>query len=126
MQGVWREIAYYGRVLKELVFPRRCIVCGYGIETGYVCEQCRRNYLLQRVLKGEPREEYLAGQAEPVAQAALCQTLRRSRHTGDNIGARASYASFVRAGTGGAQAGACGLLCLARTLRCPRQARSSV
>ena len=32
MQSIWREIAYYGRVLKELVFPRRCVVCGYGIE----------------------------------------------------------------------------------------------
>lgn len=52
MQSIWREIAYYGRVLKELIFPRRCVVCGYGIEAGYVCEQCRRNYLLQRVLKG--------------------------------------------------------------------------
>lgn len=82
MQGVWREIAYYGRVLKELVFPRRCIVCGYGIETGYVCEQCRRNYLLQRVLKGEPREEYLAGQAEPVALDVLDSVLLLYKYDG--------------------------------------------
>ena len=82
MQSIWREIAYYGRVLKELVFPRRCVVCSYGIETGYVCEQCRRNYLLQRVLKGEPREEYLAGQAEPVALDVLDSVLLLYKYDG--------------------------------------------
>ena len=82
MQSIWREIAYYGRVLKELVFPRRCVVCGYGIEAGYVCEQCRRNYLLQRVLKGEPREEYLAGQAEPVALDVLDSVLLLYKYDG--------------------------------------------
>lgn len=64
MRGMLRDLAYYGRVLKELVFPRRCAVCGDGIEAGYLCEKCRKHYLLQRTLQGAPREEFLAGQAE--------------------------------------------------------------
>lgn len=62
-----QEISYYGRLLKELVYPRRCVSCGEGIEAGYLCEQCRKNYLLQKRLACAPREEFLAGQAEPVA-----------------------------------------------------------
>lgn len=71
MRNMFRELAYYGRVLKELVFPRRCVVCGDGIDAGYLCEKCRRHYLLQRTLKGEPREEYLAGQTEALALDVL-------------------------------------------------------
>lgn len=48
MQRWLREFAYYGRVTKELIFPRRCVVCAASIDNGYVCEQCRREYLLQR------------------------------------------------------------------------------
>ena len=41
MQRLLREFAYYGRVAKELIFPRRCAVCATNIDNGYVCEQCR-------------------------------------------------------------------------------------
>lgn len=46
-----RDFSYYGRVAKELIFPRRCAVCATNIDNGYVCEQCRREYLLQRQLR---------------------------------------------------------------------------
>ena len=71
MQNLLRDVTYYGRLLKELVFPRRCAVCGDGIEAGYVCEKCRKNYLLQKQLPCAAREEFLAGQAEPLATDVL-------------------------------------------------------
>lgn len=63
MRDWLRELSYYGRLLKELVFPRRCALCGEGIEVGLLCETCRKNYLLKRRVSCEPREEFLAGQA---------------------------------------------------------------
>lgn len=66
MHRLLRDFAYYGRVAKELIFPRRCAVCATNIDNGYVCEQCRKEYLLQRQLPCCPREEYLAGQAAPL------------------------------------------------------------
>lgn len=77
-----QEISYYGRLLKELVFPRRCAVCGAGIEAGYLCEKCRKNYLLQKRIKGEPREEFLAGQAEAVATDVLQEILLLYKYDG--------------------------------------------
>lgn len=82
MQSLLRELAYYGRVLKELVYPRRCRVCGDVIEAGYVCEKCRKSFLLTRTLKGSPREEYLAGQAEAVAMDVLDSALLLYKYDG--------------------------------------------
>ena len=82
MQSILRDLAYYGRVLRELVFPRRCKVCGDGIEAGYVCEKCRKSFLLRRVLKGSPREEYLAGQAEAAALDVLDSVLLLYKYDG--------------------------------------------
>ena len=82
MQSFFRELSYYGRVLKELVYPRRCRVCGDGIEAGYVCEKCRQSFLLMRTLKGSPREEYLAGQAEAVATDVLSSVLLLYKYDG--------------------------------------------
>lgn len=42
------SVSRYGRVVKELVFPRRCALCGGGIEVGYLCDSCRKPYLLQK------------------------------------------------------------------------------
>lgn len=77
-----REINYYGRLLKELVFPRRCAICGAGIEAGYVCEKCRQHYLLQKEVRCTPREEFLAGQAEPVAGDVLKSILLLYKYDG--------------------------------------------
>ena len=55
MHRLLRDFAYYGRVAKELIFPRRCAVCATNIDNGYVCEQCRKEYLLQRQLPCCPR-----------------------------------------------------------------------
>lgn len=71
MRRFWLETVYSLRVLKEIIFPRHCKICEMPIETGYVCECCRKNYLLQRYIKGIPREEYLARQAEPLATDIL-------------------------------------------------------
>ena len=75
MQRWLRDFAYYGRVAKELIFPRRCAVCAVNIDNAYVCEQCRREYLLQRQLPCCPREEYLAGQAAPLPTDVLYSVL---------------------------------------------------
>lgn len=82
MRNFLQELAYYGRVVKELVFPRRCAVCGMSIETGYVCEVCRKHYLLRKQLNFVPREEFLAGQAEPVASDVLKSVLLLYKYDG--------------------------------------------
>ncbi len=82
MRSWVQELNYYGRLLKELVFPRRCAVCGDGIEAGYVCEKCRKNYLLQRQIKCVPRAEFSAGQAEPVATDVLKSILLLYKYDG--------------------------------------------
>ena len=82
MQRWLREFAYYGRVAKELIFPRRCAVCATNIDNGYVCEQCRREYLLQRQLACCPREEYLAGQASPLPTDVLYSVLLLYKYEG--------------------------------------------
>ena len=75
MHRLLRDFVYYGRVAKELIFPRRCAVCATSIDNGYVCEQCRKEYLLQRQLPCCPREEYLAGQAVPLPTDVLYSAL---------------------------------------------------
>ena len=82
MQRWLRDFAYYGRVAKELIFPRRCAVCATNIDNGYVCEQCRTEYLLQRQLPCCPREEYLAGQAAPLPTDVLYSALLLYKYEG--------------------------------------------
>ena len=82
MRSILREINYYGRVVKELIFPRRCAVCGLSIENGYVCETCRKHYLLKKQLICEQREEFLAGQAEPVVTDVLKSVLLLYKYDG--------------------------------------------
>ena len=82
MHRLLRDFAYYGRVAKELIFPRRCAVCATNIDNGYVCEQCRREYLLQRQLPCCPREEYLAGQAAPLPTDVLYSALLLYKYEG--------------------------------------------
>ena len=82
MQRWLRDFAYYGRVAKELIFPRRCAVCATNIDNAYVCEQCRREYLLQRQLPCCPREEYLAGQAAPLPTDVLYSVLLLYKYEG--------------------------------------------
>lgn len=82
MHSLLRDFAYYGRVAKELIFPRRCAVCAAAIETGYLCESCRREYLLQRRLPCVPREEFLAGQAAPLPGDVLHSILLLYKYDG--------------------------------------------
>ena len=82
MHRLLRDFAYYGRVAKELIFPRRCAVCAANIDNGYVCEQCRKEYLLQRQLPCCPREEYLAGQAAPLPTDVLYSVLLLYKYEG--------------------------------------------
>ena len=82
MHRLLRDFAYYGRVAKELIFPRRCAVCATNIDNGYVCEQCRKEYLLQRQLPCCPREEYLAGQAAPLPTDVLYSALLLYKYEG--------------------------------------------
>ena len=77
-----RELAYYLQVVRELVFPRHCAVCGNVIDTGYLCPACRKGYLLQKHVSYKPREEYLAGQAEPLACDVLQSVLLLYKYDG--------------------------------------------
>ena len=77
-----RAIAYYTRVLRELVFPRRCAVCGNVIDNAYLCPDCRKGYMLKKYVQLVPREEYLAGQAEPVAEDVLDSVLLLYKYDG--------------------------------------------
>lgn len=77
-----RALAYYIRVVRELIFPRHCAVCGNVIDSGYLCPECRKHYLLQKHQFYQPREEYLAGQAEPLAQDVLKSVLLLYKYDG--------------------------------------------
>ncbi len=71
MASLKQEWLYYARVVKELLFPRKCAVCHNTIDHGYVCEVCRKHYLLAKTIQCEPREEYLAGQSEAKPEDVL-------------------------------------------------------
>lgn len=53
------DLGYNVRLFKEIFFPRKCGVCGAGIDTGLVCKSCRKNFLLQKVkIYGASRESW--------------------------------------------------------------------
>lgn len=76
------EAAYYLRLLKELVFVRRCAVCRQPVDTGLLCAACRKHYLLRRTWRCQPREEYLAGQAEPLPEDVLSSVMLLYKYDG--------------------------------------------
>lgn len=83
MKPYWlREAEYYLRLLKELVFVRRCAVCRQPIDAGMLCAACRKHYLLQRTWRCQPREEFLAGQAEPLPEDVLSSVLLLYKYDG--------------------------------------------
>lgn len=82
LKNYLREIAYYTQVVKELIFPRRCAVCGEVIDTAYLCDICRKSFLLQIFERFMPREEYLAGQAEPMPQDVLSSVMLLYKYDG--------------------------------------------
>lgn len=43
------DLSYNVRLFKEIFFPRRCGICGAGIDTGLVCGSCRKNFLLNKM-----------------------------------------------------------------------------
>ena len=82
LKGCFKDVAYYGRVLRELLVPRRCAICGNIIDSAYICPVCRKGLLLQKYLQYQPREEFLAGQAEPVAEDVLKSVLLLYKYDG--------------------------------------------
>lgn len=83
MKPHWlREAEYYLRLLKELVFVRRCTVCRQSVDAGLLCAACRKHYLLQRTWRCQPREEFLAGQAEPLPEDVLSSVLLLYKYDG--------------------------------------------
>lgn len=83
MKPHWlREAEYYIRLLKELVFVRRCAVCRQPVDAGLLCATCRKHYLLRRVWRCQPREEFLAGQAEPLPEDVLGSVLLLYKYDG--------------------------------------------
>lgn len=43
------EISYNWELFKEIFFPRHCMVCNVEIDTGLVCSECRKNFLVNKV-----------------------------------------------------------------------------
>lgn len=43
------DLSYNVRLFKEIFFPRQCGVCGNRIDTGLLCECCRKNFILNKV-----------------------------------------------------------------------------
>lgn len=83
MKPHWlREAEYYLRLFKELVFVRRCAVCRQPVDAGLLCAACRKHYLLQRIWRCQPREEFLAGQAEPLPEDVLSSVLLLYKYDG--------------------------------------------
>ena len=82
LKDFYRATNYYMRVLRELIFPRRCAVCGNVIDTAYLCPACRKGYALQKYVQLKPREEFLAGQAEPMAEDMLDSVLLLYKYDG--------------------------------------------
>ena len=82
LKDFYRATNYYMRVLRELIFPRRCAVCGNVIDTAYLCPACRKGYALQKYVQLKPREEFLAGQSEPVAEDMLDSVLLLYKYDG--------------------------------------------
>lgn len=82
LKDFYRATNYYMRVLRELIFPRRCAVCGNVIDTAYLCPACRKGYALQKYVQLKPREEFLAGQAEPVSEDVLDSVLLLYKYDG--------------------------------------------
>ncbi len=81
-QSRLRNARYYLRVLKELFFPRHCVICGNHIDFGLLCDTCRRAFLLQRTLSFAPREEFLAGQAEALPEDVLSSVFLLYKYEG--------------------------------------------
>lgn len=77
-----RECSYYLRIVREIIFPRRCAICGTEIDNACLCPTCRKNFLLQKYLRYEPREEFLAGQAPALAQDVLRGVLLLYKYDG--------------------------------------------
>lgn len=45
------DLAYNLRLLKEIFFPRHCAVCASEIDTGLVCDKCRKHFCLNKVIQ---------------------------------------------------------------------------
>lgn len=45
------SVSYNCSLLWELIYPRRCAVCKNEIDTGYFCEACRRNFVLNKTVE---------------------------------------------------------------------------
>ena len=45
------SVLYNLRLLREIFYPRRCLVCGQSIDMGCFCANCRRSFLLQKVIR---------------------------------------------------------------------------
>lgn len=53
------DLSYNVRLFKEIFFPRKCGICGTGIDTGLLCDSCRKSFLLQKVkIYGADRDSW--------------------------------------------------------------------
>lgn len=80
MRSGWqRGLAYNLRLLKEIVYPRRCRVCTAVIEEGCFCAACRRGFLL---LKAERRSPGVTAGGALRAEDVLDRALLLYKYTG--------------------------------------------
>lgn len=48
-------------LFKEVIYPRKCSVCGEEIEEGIFCAKCRRSYSLRKRINFSPEEQIIDG-----------------------------------------------------------------
>ena len=89
LQQLRLQLAYEGRLLGEIFFPRRCAVCQKEIEEGCFCASCRQSFVLARRLperesvdgiillyKYQNQLQHLLQQVKFAGQAGLLPLLR--------------------------------------------------
>lgn len=53
------NLAYNLRLFKEIFFPRHCTVCDAEIDSGLVCDNCRKHFSLDKIIQsGANRESW--------------------------------------------------------------------
>lgn len=75
-------VNYHFKLLKEIISPRICTICHNEISQGYICDICRKQYLLNKQYFFKPSEEYLAGQAEAKTEDILTNLLMLYKYDG--------------------------------------------
>ncbi|MDO4178633.1 MAG: phosphoribosyltransferase family protein [Phascolarctobacterium sp.] len=53
-KALTRELREASGLFKEILYPRKCVICKSNIEEGIFCSKCRKSYLLQKRISFTP------------------------------------------------------------------------